>query len=291
MEEFALFSKTSEIPLEEYEFKKGSTIGCGGVVNAVFPRSFTELIEVVDWCEEKQKRYCVLGNASNVLPPEAQSDTLFIFTKRLVGATFGKTPLVYAGMTAGAFLKECEAHGKSGAEFLAGVPCTMGGAAYMNAGAAGKYLSEIIKSVIVYQNGELRSFPKSECDYSYKHSRFMEKGGVIFAVMLDLTDETPEAIARKKAEYLNRRKSLPTGRSMGCIFKNPDGQAAGKLIEGAGLKGLRLGDAFVSEEHANFIINGGNATVKEIKKLIEIVKNAVYAQYRVRLEEEIRYLE
>lgn len=291
MEEFALFLREKAIPLESFDFSAGSTVGCGGVARqAVFPRSFTEIIDVIDWCEAHQKRYTVLGNLSNVLPPEDESDTLFVFTKRLVGATFGTTPLVYAGVSAGAFLAECERHGKSGAEFLSGIPCTMGGAAYMNAGAAGRYMDEIVHSVIVYKNGELRSYSKEECGYSYKHSRFMDEGGVIFAVMLDLEDATKEEIVARRKAYAERRKALPVGRSMGCVFKNPNGTSAGKLIEGAGLKGLRIGDAYVSSEHANFIINGGKASVREIKTLIQLIKNAVYAQYRIQLEEEIRYL-
>lgn len=291
MEDFALFLEEKSIPLLSFDFSTGSTIGCGGVTKrAVFPRSFTEMIDVVDWCEAHGKRYVVLGNLSNVLPPEGESDTLFIFTKNLVGATFGSTPLVYAGMTASTFLRECERHGKSGAEFLSGVPCTMGGAAYMNAGAAGKYMDEIVHSVIVYKNGELRSYAKEECRYEYKRSRFMDDGGVIFAVSLNLVDATQEEIFQKRKRYLERRKTLPAGKSMGCVFKNPVGDSAGKLIEGAGLKGLRLGDAYVSMEHANFIINGGKASVGELKTLIQLIKNAVYARYHIWLEEEIRYL-
>ena len=291
MEDFALFLKEKAIPLSPLDFASCSTVGCGEVTeNAVFPRSFTEMIDVVDWCEAHGRRYTVLGNLSNVLPPEGKSDTLFVSTKQLIGATFGATPLVYAGMSAAAFLRECERHGKSGAEFLTGVPCTMGGAAYMNAGAAGRYMDEIVRSVIVYKNGELRSYAKEECGYGYKRSRFMEEGGVIFAVMLDLVDAPQEEILEKRRMYLERRKTLPSGKSMGCVFKNPVGDSAGRLIEGAGLKGLRLGDACISTEHANFILNTGKASVKEIKTLIQFIKNAVYAQYRIWLEEEIRYL-
>lgn len=291
MDDFALFLETKGMALECLDFSTRSTIGCGASTSqAVYPRSFTELIELIDFCRAKGKRYSILGNLSNVLPPEGDTDTVFIVTKRLVGATFGATPLVYTGMTASAFLQECELHGKSGAEFLAGIPCTMGGAAYMNAGAAGKYMDEIVHSVIVYRNGELKSYSKEDCGYSYKRSRFMEDGSVIFAVTLNLVDATAEEIARRKREYLERRKQLPRGRSMGCVFKNPEGNSAGKLIEGAGLKGMRIGGARVSEEHANFIINDGGATVKEIKTLIQLIKNAVCAQYRVRLEEEICYL-
>ena len=118
----------------------------------------------------------------------------------------------------------------------------------------------------------------------------MTEGGVIFAVTFNLENSDGETVARKKGEYLARRAKLPKGRSMGCVFKNPPDISAGKLIEGAGLKGLRIGGAVVSDLHANFIINDNNATSDDVKKLITVVKNAVYLQYKVRLEEEIRYL-
>ena len=291
LEEFALFFKEKGMAVEPLDFSAQSTIGCGPHASqAVYPRSFTELIELIDFCVANKKRYAILGSLSNVLPPEQESRTLFIITKRLVGATFGETPLVYTGMTASAFLKECEIYGKTGAEFLAGIPCTMGGAAFMNAGACGRYMDEIVRSVIVYRKGELKSFAKEECQYSYKHSRFMEDGSAIFAVMLNLSNAAREEVAAKKKEYLEKRKALPIGRSMGCIFKNPAGLSAGQLIEGAGLKGLRIGGAHISEVHANFIINDKGATVRDVKTLIQLMKNAVYAQYRVQLEEEIRYL-
>ena len=274
-----------------YSLKKHSTIGCGGdTLAGVFPRSFTELIAVVDALEERGYPYCVLGNGSNVLPSDGRSKTAFVFTKHLSLCNFASTPLAYAGTTAKAFLAACEEKGKSGAEFLAGVPCTIGGAAYMNAGAAGRYLSEVVHSVIVYKQGELISYLKEDCGYAYKTSRFMREGGVILGVTFDLADATKEEIAEKKRYYLSRRANLPKGKSMGCVFKNPEGDFAGRLIEGAGLKGLRNGGAFVSKEHANFIINDGTATAADVKALITVVKNAVFQQYKVLLQEEIRFL-
>ncbi len=294
MEEFALFFKNKfpdmqvEIP---FEAAKGCTVGCGGrYAVAVFPRSFTELIEIVDFCIAERKRYFVLGNGSNVLPSDGENEAVLVFTKKLVGGSFGQNPLVYAGVQVNAFLNDCQRHGKSGAEFLAGIPSTVGGAAFMNAGAHGKRFDEIVKNVIVYQDGELHSYTKEECDYSYKHSRFMDEGGVIFAVIFELEDANSETVAKRRKEHLLSREWLPKGKSMGCVFKNPDSLSAGALIEGAGLKGLRVGGAVVSDVHANFIINDNRATAKDIKTLIGLVKNSVYAQYKIRLEEEIRYL-
>ena len=289
MEEFALFLKSKQMQLTVYDFAKGSTIGVGGKGYAVFPRSFTELIDVVDGCNARGLPYRVLGNLSNVLPPEKDEKTVYIMTKRLTGITMSEAPLVYAGVSSGELLKACKKHGKVGAEFLAGIPCTVGGAAYMNAGVGGRYFSEIVRSVIVYEDGCLRTYPKAECGYAYKHSRFMS-GGVILGVVLNLQDGSPQIVQEEIAAQLQRRAHLPKGRSMGCVFKNPEGQVAGKLIEAAGLKGLRIGGAVVSEQHGNFIINDQNATVADVRALIDRIRDVVYRKYAIRLTEEIEYL-
>ena len=289
MEELALFLENKQILMKDCDFKQISTIGVGGVCKAVFPRSFTELIDVIEQCNRLGLPVKVLGNLSNVLPPEREGKTVFVMTRLLRGLTFGESPLVHAGVTSGELLKACRENGKGGAEFLAGIPCTIGGAAYMNAGVSGRYFADVVRSVVVYEDGALKTYLKEECDYSYKHSRFMS-GGVILGVILDLKDASEEEIVERTGWYLQRRKRLPKGRSMGCIFKNPEGCFAGELIENAGLKGLRQGGAVVSSEHANFIINDGEATVADVKRLIAKIKRAVYDQSGVRLEEEICYL-
>ena len=289
LEEFTLFLKERGITLDKIDFKKRSTIGIGGVANAVYPRSFTELISVIDACEAQGVFYRVLGCLSNVLPPMQDEKTVYILTRGLNAITLGDAPLVHAGATATELLRQCLKHGKSGAEFLAGIPCTIGGAAFMNAGVNGRYFSEIVRSVIAYENGEIKTYSKDECEYSYKHSRFMQKG-VIFAVVLDLQDTNSQTVSARIDGYLENRRRLPKGKSMGCVFKNPNGYYAGALIEGAGLKGLRQGGAVVSCEHANFIINDGGATTEDVKTLIEKVRLAVLKKYGVSLMEEIRYL-
>ena len=289
MEDYALFLKNRQILLQEYDFKQGSTIGVGGVGKAVFPRSFTELIDVIDGCERRRVPFRILGSLSNVLPPENDRETLYVITRRLKGVTMGDAPLVHAGVTSGELLRQCKLHGKGGAEFLTGIPCTVGGAAYMNAGVSGRYFSEIVRSVIVYEKGELKTYSKDECGYSYKNSRFM-RGGVIFAVVLDLQDCAQSEIERRIAEYEQKRRHLPKGRSMGCVFKNPTGNSAGELIEKAGLKGLRIGGAVVSEQHANFILNDKGATVADVKAVIGRIKTEVFQKLGITLTEEIQYL-
>ena len=161
----------------------------------------------------------------------------------------------------------------------------------MNAGAGGKYISEIVESVMVLRDGKTCILPLRDCEYRYKHSLFMENEDVILGAFLRLERGTLEEIERTESYYLARRRHLPKGRSMGCVFKNPDGVSAGEWIERSNLKGTRIGGAKISEEHANFIINEGNASSADIQALITLVKNTVQTKQGVVLEEEIRYLQ
>lgn len=276
-----------------FSFAQNSSIGCGGVAETAFcPQTVEELISLTDQLRKDGIPYYVLGNLTNVLPPDGESDRAIIRMKNLCGIRFTDGGVfAYAGTNGGALLGACRRGGKSGAEFLYGVPCTVGGALYMNAGAGGRYMDGIVESVLVLRDGKPQSIPAAACDYAYKHSAFMENGDVILGGTLRLQTAMDGEIFANERYYAERRKHLPKGRSMGCVFKNPEKGFAGELIERSGLKGMRIGGAKVSESHANFIVNDGGATSGQIRSLITVVKNGVYAQYKIRLEEEIRYLE
>ena len=278
--------------VKEFDFSRYSTIGTGGKAPyAFYPSSIKEMIKLIDFLDEEGIPFIVLGRLSNVLPPDEDLNKALIITTRLKSVEFSKGIFCEAGVTTGAFLRACAEQGKSGAEFLAGIPCTMGGAIYMNAGINGKYISDLVKKVLVYKQKKLLILPKKYCEFGYKKSAFMSDESVILGAELELDEGNKEQINQAVLSVLQSRKRLPKGKSMGCVFKNPLGDFAGRLIEGAGLKGLRVGGAVVSTSHANFIINDGKASSKDIKNLILIIKNAVYAQYKIKLEEEIRILE
>lgn len=277
---------------ENYDFSKNSTIGVGGSSPlAVFPNNLSKAVELLDFLRKENLPFYPLGNLSNVLPTDGVSKRLVFSTKKLNAVSHEKGLFVEAGVTSGALLSFCKQRALTGAEFLFGIPCTLGGALYMNAGVAGRYISEIVESVTAYIDGKVETLSVEDCNYAYKQSVFMQTDGVILGARLRLKVATGEEVARKIAYYAERRLHLPKGKSMGCVFKNPPDISAGKLVEGAGLKGMRLGGAVVSKEHANFIINDKKATARDIKSLILLIKNAVFAQYKIRLEEEIRYLE
>lgn len=277
---------------KRFDFSLRSTVGVGGIAPmAVYPDTEEKLVKLLRNFENEGVSYHVLGNLSNVLPPDGVSKRVVVCTKLLKGISVEKGFYAEAGVVSGALISAMKTYEQSGAEFLSGIPCTLGGALYMNAGVAGFYLSDIVESVRVYRRGEVIELSQKDCGYGYKTSVFMQNGDVILGARLCLRSASESEITANLKAFKERRQHLPKGKSMGCVFKNPQGYTAGKLIEGAGLKGLRMGDAYVSLEHANFIINDKNATAKQIKGLIGLIKNAVYAQYKIKLEEEIRYLD
>ena len=213
----------------------------------------------------------------------------------MIDSRFGSQVFVAAGLTSGRLLNACRCARKSGVEFLAGIPCTLGGAIYMNAGVRGRYIADIVENVLVYRDGQVEVLSVYECEYAYKSSVFMHTKDVILGATLRLKGSEEEKIRATEEEYWRLRKHLPKGRSMGCVFKNvfQNGvmTSAGEWIEKAGLKGKCCGDAYVSEQHANFIINMGNAKSRDIHSLIQIIKKEVYQQFGITLQEEIQYLE
>lgn len=292
-----LFSGYADFTKEEFfDFSKHSSIGVGGVARmAFYPKSAEETKQLLSRLKRDDLKHIVLGNLTNVLPPDERVEKVIISTKKLVESRIGEQVYVSAGVSSGCLLKACRYAKKSGAEFLAGIPCTIGGALYMNAGVSGRYIAEIVESVDVYRDGKIIKLSQSECGYAYKKSVFMQNSDVILGATLRLTDSDEKHIAQTIGEYIERRKHLPKGKSMGCVFKNPISQqpkfSAGEWIEKSGLKGARCGGAYVSEQHANFVINDGGATSKDVKELIKFIKESVQKQHNIRLEEEIAYLE
>jgi UDP-N-acetylmuramate dehydrogenase len=273
------------------DLSKRSYIGIGGEAElALYPKTMEEVKRIMSVLNTFQSDYCIVGNMTNVLPPDQPKDKIFVFMKELAGVQIDDRVFVLAGTNASVLLKLCRYAEKSGAEFLAGIPCTLGGALYMNAGVSGRYMSDVVQSVTVLRAGKIQTISLEECVYSYKQSVFMNNNDVILGAHLQLEDRSAFVISQLEKEYLERRAHLPKGRSMGCVFKNPSNGSAGYWIEKAGLKGLRQGDASVAEEHANFIINGGNACEGDVRLLIQKIKETVYAKFGVALEEEIIYL-
>lgn len=283
----------SEIPHEEgFSFRQHTTVGVGGCAPlACYPRGIDELVSLLNFLTERQIPYCVIGNGSNLLVSDAGFDGIVICTQRVCSMqASGNVLTADCGAGLCSVLAFAVQHGLGGAAFFQGIPATVGGAVYMNAGAQGCCMKDIIRAVTAWRNGDIVQIPAEKCRFSYKHSLFMDDDSCILSAELQLKNEDVESILSDINRIKQRRSALPGGRSMGCVFQNADGISAGALIEQSGCKGMSCGGAAVSDAHANFLINRGDATARDFVRLIEDVRARVLSRTGVLLKEEIRYI-
>ena len=182
--------------------------------------------------------------------------------------------------------------GLAGLEFAQGIPGTVGGGAYMNAGAYGGEMAQVIASLRVLSGNEILEIPAAEMAFAYRHTRAMEENWIVLGAEFHLEKGDPEAIEAKMADFSQRRKDKQPLEypSAGSFFKRPEGYFAGALIEQSNLKGVSVGGAQVSEKHAGFLINKGGATAGDFLELKELVQKNVMEKFGVMLEPEVRIL-
>jgi UDP-N-acetylmuramate--alanine ligase len=234
----------------------------------------------------------LLGRGSNLIVPDEGVDGLVI---SLSGGPWEKCEILEGGRVAvgaGLRLKHlCGAAaraGLTGFEFLEGIPGSVGGALRMNAGAMGGWMFDVVEQVeVLCADGEVRTLPREQMNVAYRHCAELEGGIALSAVLRSRPAADPESVARQMDTYRRKRhESQPREPSAGCIFKNPPGDSAGRLIDSSGLKGERVGDAAVSRVHANFIVNLGSATGSDILRLARLVRDRVRDSKGVTLEPE-----
>ncbi len=269
--------------------------------------SSEELADVVQFLWRSDLPFIILGSGSNVLISDAGVRQVVILNraKKLIFNPQSLHPTVWAesGANFGALARQAANHGLSGLEWAAGIPGTVGGAIYGNAGAYGSDMAStlLVAKILHLMNTKERQsqdyleeeWPVERFEYGYRSSSLKRIPGqaVILSAKLKLTQSTPEAVAAKMDEYTAlRRASQPSGASLGSIFKNPANDHAGRLIEAAGLKGKKIGKVEVSPKHANFFINQDSATAREYADLIEQVRKQVHRQFGVNLELEIELI-
>lgn len=285
-----LLARLPDIPYRSpFSFRRNTTVGIGGEAPlALFPRGGEEIVSALREVQRAGFPYVLLGRGSNVLVSDGGFDGVVIATA-LARAIRAEDGLIVAecGVALSALLRFAAENDLGGLEYLAGIPASAGGAVFMNAGARGKYIGENVHRVTAFTDGEVCELAADQCDFAYKSTRFM-RGGCILSVVLRAE---PDAYAAEKIRAaLAEREKLPRERSLGCVFKNPPGHSAGELIERAGLKGMHIGGAFVSEKHANFIVNRGEATAADYRALVALVRGKVLSETGIRLAEEIRYI-
>lgn len=231
-----------------------------------------------------------LGRGSNVLVSDAGVKGLVVLMRNEKFALGESHVEAEAGVPLCALAAACAKAGLSGLEFACCIPGSVGGALVMNAGAHGASVSDILEWVEVLRGGEVVRLSATECEFSYRKSNFLP-GDVILRSGFKVTPADKNEIAEKISEYKAFRKERqPQGLCAGSVFKAADGKSAGYYIDAAGLKGLCVGGAFVSQKHANFIINSGSATAQDVTVLIDEIKARVYAVFGVKLQEEIIYV-
>lgn len=250
-------------------------------------------------CLEQDVSCLIIGNGSNLLVSDAgvRGVVLKLAGKETEPSVSGETEEgVLVACPAGVSLKRlclfARERGLSGLEFAYGIPATVGGAVYMNAGAYGGEMKDVLREAQVMTDAGTVNVPVQDMALSYRHSRFMETQWLITGATFLLKPDDPQAIAARMEDFMGRRKAKQPLEypSAGSFFKRPVGHFAGTLIEQAGLKGLTVGGAQVSEKHAGFLINRGGATCADVKALAAEVQKRVYEVHGVRLTPEVRFV-
>ena len=275
-----------------------TTMKVGGIASLVaFVTSSEQLVKSVREAANLNVRFAIIGNGSNVVFSDKGFHGLVIVTTGMRSYSIEETIIkADCGVSITRLAAEAQRSGLSGLEFAYGIPGTVGGGVYMNAGAYGGSLSDVVISSICFdtKNQTIRKIDLEEHEFSYRHSIYTKNDNlIILAAMLELAHGNPGEIADQMNQHLRARKEKQPLEfpSAGSVFKRPIGYYAGELIEKSGLKGCRIGGAEVSQKHAGFIINRGGATASDIKQLVEHIKNTVYRNYSVELDCEIKFVE
>jgi UDP-N-acetylmuramate dehydrogenase len=281
--------------LENEPMSKHTTYGIGGPAMAyITPKDRFDLSNILKFSTKNEIPVYFVGTGSNLLVADNGIEGIVLTPAKSLKQLEIKNNWVVAesGVMLGKLVKECIKHNLTGLESLIGVPGTLGGALVMNAGAFGGEISNFLDSVdIMTMSGEINTFNNSDIDFSYRFSSF-KKDEFILLARFKLQTEVPEIINHKKLKASSGRKTNQPlrYRSAGSVFKNHKDYAAGYLIDNAGLKGTKIGDAEISTHHANFFINHGNASASDISALIRIAREAVFKKFDIELELEIQTL-
>jgi UDP-N-acetylmuramate dehydrogenase len=279
-----------DVPMARY-----TTFRAGGKVAALcFAKNLPQLQDLMSCLKEGGIPYLIIGKGSNLLVKDTGFEGVMIglkgdFARVEKNAHEKNLLLAGGGVTVHALLQYCTEEGLSGLEFLAGVPGTVGGSVTMNAGAWGMDVGSVIREIrILTVEGDVMRKDRAELDFSYRRLA-IPSGSVVLTAGFSVKEEAPKTIASRIAGYLKQRKEKQPLEfpSAGSVFKNPLNDYAGRLIEAAGLKGVRIGGAMISEKHANFIVNTGGAKAADILALMELAREKVVRQFGIELEAEI----
>ena len=281
---------------EDESLSKYTTFKIGGPARVLIEaKSDEEVLKLVSLFDEMKEDYLIIGNGSNLLITDAGIERpVIVLDKNFAHIERIDEVILYA--EAGASLKSLANKaldlGLGGLEAISGIPGTVGGAVYMNAGAYGSEIKDVVTKIRYIKDDSIAEIDASEANFAHRRSIFQDEGYIILGAYFKLEKKDKKDIEEEQRDYTQRRKDKQPLEypSAGSVFKRPEGYFASKLIEDAGLKGLYVGGAMVSKKHSGFIINTGNASFDDVVTLIEKVKAIVQEKLAVSLEEEIRII-
>lgn len=279
------------------ELKDYLSLKIGGIADYfITPNSYEEIIEAIKISKQLNLKYFVIGNGSNTLALDYGVRGVVIY----LGDKFSKITLLEDNIIkaeAGALLKDvcmfAQSLGLSGMESLYGIPASVGGAIYMNAGAYDGEIKDVVLNVdFINDHNQVETLSNEQSEFGYRNSYFMNNAGIVTTAYFKLHEGSKDDIQAKMDDYLNRRETKQPLEwpSAGSTFKRPNFHYASALIDTCALKGYSVNDIKVSEKHAGFLINVGNGTSKDFIKLINHIQSTVYAKTGFRLEPEIQIL-
>ena len=281
--------------LKNESLSKHCTFKIGGKCEyLVLPDNEKELINILKFAKENNIPLNIIGNGSNVLFSDDFHKGIIIKTTRLDNIEINENEITaYCGAKLSKVCAVALENSLGGMEELNGIPGTVGGAVFMNAGAYGGEIKDVcIETTYIDEDFNIKTLKQEEQDFSYRHSFFSDKNCIIIKSIFRLEKGNQAEIKEKMQEYIKRRndKQPLNFPNAGSTFKRPEGYFAGKLIEDCNLKGFCVGDACVSEKHCGFVINKGNATAKDVNELIKYIQKTVKENFGVTLETEIKFM-
>lgn len=284
------------IELKPWEpMAKHTSFRIGGPVEVMaFPKTMEELAAILKVSNLLDCNCAILGAGTNILASDAARPGIVICLKDCLDGMErldGNRIRIAAGVTMTRAAVFAAGQELSGLEFAHGIPGTVGGGVYMNAGAYGGEICQVCESVdVMREDGTVETLSAEEMQFSYRHSRLEDEYGIVISAVFQLTPKPQEEIRAQMQELMGRRKASQPLEfpSAGSAFKRPVGGYAAALIDQTGLKGFRIGDAAVSEKHAGFVVNMGNATAADVCRLLQTVSDKVYDATQIRLEPEVR---
>ena len=274
--------------LKNVDLTKYNSYGIkSGCKYLVYPNNVDDLVKLIEYLSNEGINYKIFGSFSNVILPSSIFNGVIIKLDKLDNVeVFDDYVISEAGVLLSVLVNILMAKNKGGFELLGTIPGTLGGAIYGNAGVKEYAILDFIEYIEVIRNNELIKLDKDVVKYSYRSTIFKNNTDIIVRVKLRIEDKDSKLMREVLSELrTKRRESQPLEyKNAGSVFKNPTGYYAGELIDKCGLKGYNVGGAYVSNKHANFIINKDNATSEDILSLIEVIKSRVKEEYNVDLE-------